>query len=163
DKMLAQSVADIVGRQVNAGVDVVSDGEFGKFISWSQYVLDRFSGFERRPFDTKGNPWARGADRARFREFYAELDAQDAPGTQTRAVCVAPTTYTGSADVGRDIANFKTALAASPATEAFMPVAAPASVIPDRENEYYKSEDELLDAIGKAMHQEYKAIVDAGF
>ena len=163
DKCLTGSVADIVGSQVKSGVDVVSDGEFGKFISWSQYVLDRFSGFERKPFDTKGNPWARGADRTRFAEFYAEMDAQDAPATQTRAVCTGPITYTGSADVGRDIANFKAALATSPATEAFMPVAAPASVIPDRENQYYKTEDELLDAIGKAMHQEYKAIVDAGF
>jgi 5-methyltetrahydropteroyltriglutamate--homocysteine methyltransferase len=163
DKVLATSVAEIVAAQVRAGVDVVSDGEFGKFISWSQYVLDRFSGFERRPFDAKGNPWARGADRTRFADFYAELDAVDAPATQTRAVCVGPITYTGSADVGRDIANFKSALAKTPATEAFMPVAAPASVIPDRENEYYKSEDELLDAIGLAMRQEYKAIVDAGF
>ena len=160
---LASTVAEIVAQQAKAGVDVVSDGEFGKFISWSQYVLDRFSGFERRPFDTKGNPWARGADRTRFPEFYAELDAQDAPATQTRAVCTGPITYTGSADVGRDIKNFKAALAKAPATEAFMPVAAPASVIPDRENEFYKTEDELLDAIGKAMHQEYKAIVDAGF
>ncbi len=162
DKVLAESVADIVAGQVKSGVDIVSDGEFGKFISWSQYVLDRFSGFERRPIDAKGNPWTRGADRARFKEFYAEYDAQEAPATQTRAVCTSAITYTGSADVGRDIKNFKAALAKTPATEAFMPVAAPASVIPDRENEFYKTEDELLDAIGKAMHQEYKAIVDAG-
>ncbi|HSS83326.1 MAG TPA: epoxyalkane--coenzyme M transferase, partial [Reyranella sp.] len=47
--------------------------------------------------------------------------------------------------------------------EAFMPVAAPASVIPDRKNEYYKSDEELLFAIGKAMNTEYKMIVDAGF
>ena len=163
DACLKRSVAEIVAAQAKAGVDVVSDGEFGKFISWSQYVLDRFSGFERRPFDAAGNPWARGADRTRFKEFYAELDAHDAPATQTKAVCIGPVTYTGSADVGRDIANFKAALGLAPRTEAFMPVAAPASVIPDRENEFYKTEDELLDAIGKAMNQEYKAIVDAGF
>ncbi|MGE0628582.1 MAG: cobalamin-independent methionine synthase II family protein [Hyphomicrobiaceae bacterium] len=163
DRVLARSVADIVASQVKAGVDVVSDGEFGKFISWSQYVLDRFSGFERRPFSATGNPWARGADRTRFKEFYAELDAQDAPATQSRAVCVGPVAYTGDEAVGRDIANFKAALAATPAVDAFMPVAAPASVVPDRENEYYKSEDELLDAIGLAMRHEYKTIVDAGF
>jgi 5-methyltetrahydropteroyltriglutamate--homocysteine methyltransferase len=162
DATLTHCVADVVGMQVKSGVDVVSDGEFGKFISWSQYVLDRFSGFERRPFDTKGNPWARGADRTRFKEFYAEMDAADVPATQTRAVCTGPITYTGSADVARDIKNFKAALAKSPATEGFMPVAAPASVIPDRENEFYKTEDELLDAIGIAMRQEYKAIVDGG-
>ncbi len=163
DKCLADTVAGIVAGQVKSGVDVVSDGEFGKFISWSQYVLDRFSGFERRPFTADGNPWNKGADRTRFREFYEEMDASTAPATQTRAVCTGPITYTGSADVGRDIANFKAALAKTPAVDAFMPVAAPASVIPDRENEFYKTEDELLDAIGKAMREEYKAIVDAGF
>ncbi len=163
DRTLSKCVADVVAAQAAAGIDIVSDGEFGKFISWSQYVLDRFSGFERRPFDTTGNPWARGADRTRFAEFYAELDARDAPATQTRAVCVGPVTYTGSADVTRDITNLKAAIAKSPATEGFLPVAAPASVIPDRENEYYKTEDELLDAIGLAMRQEYKAITDAGF
>ena len=163
EKTLQDTVAEIVAQQAKSGVDIVSDGEFGKFISWSQYVLDRFSGFERRPFDTKGNPWARGADRARFAEFYAEMDAADEPATKTRAVCTGPIIYTGSADVGRDIKNFKAALAKSPATEGFMPVAAPASVIPDRENEFYKTEDELLDAIGKAMREEYKAIVDSGF
>jgi 5-methyltetrahydropteroyltriglutamate--homocysteine methyltransferase len=162
EKTLRETVAEVVAKQVQCGVDIVSDGEFGKFISWAQYVLDRFSGFERRPFGSGGNVWARGADRKRFAEFYAEMDAADPPATQTLAVCVGPITYTGSADVGRDIANFKAALAKTPATEAFLPVAAPASVVPDRENEYYKSEDELLDAIGKAMRQEYQAIVDAG-
>ena len=163
EKVLKSCVADVVAQQAKAGIDVVSDGEFGKFISWSQYVLDRFSGFERRPFDAGGNPWARGADRTRFADFYAELDARDAPATQTRAVCVGPVTYTGSADVERDIANLKAATDATTVTQAFLPVAAPASVVPDRENEYYKSEDELLDAIGLAMREEYKAITDAGF
>ena len=159
---LKASVAEIVARQAKAGVDVVSDGEFGKFISWSQYVLDRFSGFERRPIEGGNNPFARGADRTRFADFYAELDAHDVPATQMQAVCTGPITYTGGADVARDIANFKAALAASPRTEGFMPVAAPASVIPDRKNEFYKTEDELLEAIALAMRTEYKAIVDAG-
>src|SRR5262249_14197045 len=110
DQCLTQCVADVVAQQVASGVDVVDDGEFGKFISWSQYVLDRFSGFERRPFAATGNPWARGADRVRFKDFYAELDAHDAPATQTWAVCTGPVTYTGSADVARDIANLKAAL-----------------------------------------------------
>src|SRR5215213_7996332 len=69
---LTASVAEIVRQQAEAGIDVVSDGEFGKSISWSQYALERLSGFERRPF-AGVNPWARGADRERFAEFYAEL------------------------------------------------------------------------------------------
>src|SRR5947209_75540 len=77
DSCLRDSVAEVVRRQAEAGVDVVSDGEFGKSISWSQYVLDRLSGFERRPVAAEANPFRRGADRQRFPEFYDELDARE--------------------------------------------------------------------------------------
>src|SRR5271155_2977743 len=77
DQCLKDSVAEVVRQQAAAGVDVVSDGEFGKSISWSQYVLERLSGFERRPVTTSENPFQRGADRERFAEFYAELDARE--------------------------------------------------------------------------------------
>ncbi|MGQ0651061.1 MAG: cobalamin-independent methionine synthase II family protein [Betaproteobacteria bacterium] len=162
---LRRSVGDVVRRQVEAGVDVPSDGEFGKGISWSQYALERLSGFERRP--APENPFKRGADRARFAEFYAELDAADGPPTSANtasmaSVCVAPIRYTGQAEVQRDIANFKAALAAAGARQGFLPVAAPTSVIPDRKNEYYKSDEDCLGAIGEAMRDEYRAIVDAG-
>jgi 5-methyltetrahydropteroyltriglutamate--homocysteine methyltransferase len=160
---LTASVAEVVRQQAEAGVDVVSDGEFGKTISWSQYALERLSGFERRPIKTGANPFARGADRTRFAEFYAELDARDAPATQSEAACVGPITYTGQAALQRDIDNLRAALAKFPAVEAFLPVAAPASVIPDRKNEYYASDDDCLQAIAEAMRTEYRMIVDAGF
>jgi 5-methyltetrahydropteroyltriglutamate--homocysteine methyltransferase len=163
DACLTQSVADIVHQQAEAGVDVVSDGEFGKSISWSQYVLERLSGFERRPIKTDTNPFKRGTDRARFPEFYAELDAADGVATTSDSVCVGPIKYTGQAELQRDIDNFKAALKNAKVEEAFLPVAAPASVIPDRKNEYYKNDDDLLAAIGEAMRTEYKMIVDAGF
>jgi len=163
DKCLADSVAEVVRQQAEVGVDVVSDGEFGKSISWSQYVLERLSGFERRPIKTGANPFMRGLDREKFAEFYAELDAREAVATTTEAVCVGPIAYTGQQELKRDIDNFKSALKAVNVTEAFLPVAAPASVIPDRRNEYYKSDEELLRAIGAAMHTEYKMIIDAGF
>src|SRR5690348_16140220 len=70
---LKDSVGEIVKRQKAAGIDVPSDGEFGKSISWSQYALERLSGFERRPVKGKSS-FARGADRERFAEFYEELD-----------------------------------------------------------------------------------------
>jgi 5-methyltetrahydropteroyltriglutamate--homocysteine methyltransferase len=163
DACLAASVAEIVRRQAQAGIDVVSDGEFGKSISWSQYVLERLSGFERRPFKPGGNTFQRGADREKFAEFYAELDAQDGVATTMDSVCVGPISYTGQAAVQRDIDNFKAALKTTKAADAFLPVAAPASVIPDRKNEYYKTDEELLHAIGAAMRTEYRMIVDAGF
>ncbi len=163
DQCLTQSVADVVQAQADAGIDVVSDGEFGKSISWSQYVLERLSGFERRPFKPGANVFQRGADRTRFAEFYAELDAREGVATNMDSVCVGPITYTGQEELKRDIDNFKAALKSVNVAEAFMPVAAPASVIPDRKNEYYKSEEELIRAIGAAMRTEYKMIVDAGF
>jgi 5-methyltetrahydropteroyltriglutamate--homocysteine methyltransferase len=163
DECLAQSVVDVVHQQAETGVDVVSDGELGKSISWSQYVPERLSGFERRPVKAGANPFQRGADRARFPEFYAELDAREEIATRTDSVCVGPITYTGQAELQRDIDNFKAALAGCKVEEAFLPVAAPASVIPDRKNEYYKNDEECLAAIGAAMRTEYKMIVDAGF
>jgi 5-methyltetrahydropteroyltriglutamate--homocysteine methyltransferase len=162
-KCLSDTVAEVVRQQAQAGVDVVSDGEFGKSISWSQYVLERLSGFERRPVKPGGNPFQRGADRERFAAFYAELDAHEEIATRTDSVCVAPITYTGQAELQRDIDNFKAALKGVKVEEAFLPVAAPASVIPDRKNEYYKSDEDCLVAIGEAMRTEYKMIVDAGF
>ena len=163
DACLTQSVADIVRRQAEAGIDVISDGEFGKSISWSQYVLERLSGFERRPVKPRANPFARGADRERFAEFYAELDVREEVATRSDSVCVGPIAYTGQAELQRDIDNFKAALKGVTVEEAFLPVAAPASVIPDRKNEYYKNDQECLIAIGAAMRTEYKMIVDAGF
>ena len=109
------------------------------------------------------NPFMRGADRERFAEFYAELDAHDGVATTVEAVCVGPIAYTGQAELQRDIDNFKAALQGANVREAFLPVAAPASVIPDRKNEYYKSDDDLLHAIAEAMRTEYRMIVDAGF
>src|ERR1700738_2526290 len=103
DQCLAASVADVVRQQAGAGIDVVSDGEFGKAISWSQYALERLSGFERRPVKAGANPFARGADRTRFAEFYAELDARDAPATQSEAACIGPIAYIGQAALQRDI------------------------------------------------------------
>ena len=164
---LARTVADVVRQQAKAGIDLPSDGEFGKSISWSQYALERLSGFERRRA-TGSDPFKRGADRARFGDFYAELDRADgAPTTAAAAgaplaVCVGPIKYTGQAEIERDIANFKAALKAAGVRQGFLPVAAPASVIPDRKNEYYQSEDECLDAIAQAMRTEYRAIIDSG-
>src|SRR5215472_1994570 len=72
ESCLKSSVAEVVRQQAQTGVDVVSDGEFGKSISWSQYVLERLSGFERRPIKSGGNPFTRGVDLERFAKSYTE-------------------------------------------------------------------------------------------
>ena len=163
ERCMSESVVEVVRRQSAAGIDVISDGEFGKSISWSQYALERLSGFERRPVKPGANPFARGADREMFAEFYAELDAREGVATTFDSVCVGPIGYIGQAELRRDIENFKAALEHVQVAEAFLPVAAPASVIPDRKNEYYQSDEECLHAIGEAMRTEYRMIVDAGF
>jgi 5-methyltetrahydropteroyltriglutamate--homocysteine methyltransferase len=161
---LTVSVTEVVREQADAGIDVVSDGEFGKSISWAQYALERLSGFERRPIKQETvNPFKRGADRTKFAEFYAELDAKEAVSTTTEAICVGPIKYIGQAELQRDIDNLKAALKSVKVEEAFLPVAAPASVIPDRKNEYYKGDEDLQAAIAEAMRTEYKMIVDSGF
>jgi 5-methyltetrahydropteroyltriglutamate--homocysteine methyltransferase len=161
---LTSSVAEVVRQQATAGIDVPSDGEFGKSISWAQYALTRLSGFERRPIKREAvNPFKRGADRTKFADFYAELDKNEAVATTMEAICTGPIAYNGQSELQRDIDNFKAALKNVKVEEAFLPVAAPASVIPDRKNEYYKNDEDLQVAIAAAMRTEYKMIVDAGF
>jgi 5-methyltetrahydropteroyltriglutamate--homocysteine methyltransferase len=160
---LKQSVADVVARQAEVGVDVISDGEYGKAISWNQYVVERLSGFELRTIPPGYRPGTPGADRTRFKEFYAELDVREPMANAKMVACVGPVKYIGQAIVQRDIDNFKAALKGRKAEEAFMPVVAPSSVLPDRKDEYYKGEEEWLAAVTEALRTEYKMIVDAGF
>ena len=77
-KQLAESVTGVVSRQVEAGIDVVNDGEFGKSTSWSLYALKRLSGIELRPAQADKNPFDRGAERQLFKEFLRR------PGEQPR-------------------------------------------------------------------------------
>jgi 5-methyltetrahydropteroyltriglutamate--homocysteine methyltransferase len=158
---LKSSVQEVVKKQAAAGIDIPSDGEFGKAISWSQYALTRLSGFERRPIVGE-NLFTSGADRAKFAAFYAEMDASDPPNTNMESVCVGPIKYTGQAELQMDIDNFKAALKDVSVEEAFLPVAAVSSVIPDRKDLHYKSREDCDVAIAEAMRVEYKQIVDAG-
>ena len=147
---LKDTVAEVVRQQAEAGVDVVSDGEFGKGISWSQYVIERRLGFRAPAVRADaGNPFTRGADRKRFSEFYKELDARDhvADGdrygrSRRRSNTPARRCSSRTSTISRRRSR------ARRWSKGFLPVAAPASVIPDRKNEYYKNEDDLPEAIG---------------
>jgi len=170
NRSLTSTVAEVVRRQAAAGVDVVSDGEFGKGISWSQYMLERLSGFERRLLDASApDPYASGADRERFPEFYREMDQadgltarSDGGAVKAESICVGPIRYTGQAELQRDIDNLKAAIGSVAVEEAFLPVAAPASAMPDRRNEYYATNEEIVFALADAMRTEYKTIADSG-
>jgi 5-methyltetrahydropteroyltriglutamate--homocysteine methyltransferase len=166
---LHDSVAAVVRAQQAAGIDIVSDGEFGKTMSWSRYVLERLGGFEERATPASGVRTAiAGKDRRDFAEFYDEYEAAEGfagIGKQTAHmgtwVVTGPIRYTGAKAIARDIANLKAAIKGR-RIEGFLPVVAPASVAPSRVDEYYKTPDDALFAIAKAMNSEYRAVIDAG-
>jgi 5-methyltetrahydropteroyltriglutamate--homocysteine methyltransferase len=167
---LRRSVADVVKKQADIGIDIISDGEFGKNLSWSRYVLERMSGFEERHGGGVGSIRATaGKDRREFAEFYSEYEAAHGFVGMGRSFAktglwyvTGPVTYTGQAVIKRDIDDFKVALKTVKTAGAFLPVVAPASVAPERGEEYYKNSDESLLAIARALREEYKAIIDAG-
>jgi 5-methyltetrahydropteroyltriglutamate--homocysteine methyltransferase len=169
---LTESVADVVRQQAEAGIDVVSDGEFAKGVNWAFYIHKRLSGIAVRPAtpEESKDPMASmggGRDHQMFAEFYAEYDAASglAKRLGNRVVVNGPITYSPK-QVARDIANLKAAVAQAkpsfPALEAFLPVVAPASALPGAKVEHYKDEETFLFALADALHQEYRAIVDAG-
>ena len=165
---LKESIADVVRRQAEVGIDIVSDGEFSKGRNWAFYVHDRLTGVGTRPLtpeETK-DPLAGaggGQDRVAFPEFYAEYDRVTGLGKRlgARFVVDAALTYS-TTQVKRDIANLAAAAATTAVAGAFLPVVAPASALPGAKNEHYPDEKSLLLALADCLRQEYKAIVDAG-
>ena len=159
DAALRDSVAEVVKMQAKVGIDIINDGEFGKS-SWANYVLERITGFERRPNELRPIYWL-GRDRDRFPEVMAAEFPYLAGGVPTVA-CIAPIKYSGRSDIDRDIANLKSALQSVKVEEAFLPVVAPASTAYDGVNEYYPTEKDYVYAIADALREEYRAIYDAG-
>jgi 5-methyltetrahydropteroyltriglutamate--homocysteine methyltransferase len=157
------SVREVVQQQAETGIDILSDGEYGK-PSFSGYVNERLTGFQRRPRDPQESPllnW--GRDRRLFREFYEAYDRATGSASGYPVVCTGPIAYQGQAAVQSDIENFKAALAGVHAEEAFIPAVAPGTIELQRRNEYYPTDEAYLFAIAEAMREEYQAIVDAGF
>jgi len=165
---LKASIEEIVRQQVEAGIDIVSDGEFSKGRNWVFYIHDRISGIGTReatpeemkdPMSSAGG----GQDMRAFPEFYAEYNRASGLGARLgkRFVVNGPLKYDDST-VKRDIATLKAAAAKAKATSAFLPVVAPASALPGAKNDHYADEKALLFALADCLHQEYQAIVDAG-
>src|SRR5262245_51191741 len=138
----------VVLQQAEVGVDVVNDGEFGKS-SWQGYLSERVGGFEARPMPA-GARILTGKDFEDFAEYYAQAARAGTlwympdgrlrtPVAPVQWVCTGPIAYTGQTALQRDIDNLKAALKDAKVTEAFLPVAAPASVEPGRVNEHYPS------------------------
>jgi 5-methyltetrahydropteroyltriglutamate--homocysteine methyltransferase len=177
ERILGPAVAEVVRKQADVRVDVPSDGEFGKTM-WTQYVVERLGGIERRDLPPGTPTAANSKDRQDFAEFYAVYNPISVtmwldplvlehlngaplqpPG---RWVCAQPITYKGRQAIQRDIANFKAALESVTVEEAFLPLAAPASVEASVPNEYYPSDEAYVYALADALREEYMQVVEAG-
>jgi len=170
---LRAAVAEVVKKQVDLGVDVVNDGEYGKpttdavdYAAWATYVYGRLGGFERRPVtleDPLKAVMGDSRDRRDFPGYYAQLTAARAvrrSGPIELPVSVAPIRYTGQALMQRDIANFKAALHNVPAEGAFM--SAIVTGVQIGTSEFYRTKEEETIAVAEAMREEYRAIASAG-
>jgi len=155
------AVADVVTRQRTAGLDVISDGEQSK-PGFFAYVGERLSGFEPRP----GRDPLAGfrAEIDSFPEYYEQyLKGAMTGGMAAPAVplgCTGPVSYTGHERLRRDLDNLRAAVGDAGPDEVFVCAVAPSGV---GGNEYYPTEAAYLDAVADALHEEYAAIVAAGF
>ena len=158
---LRVAVADVVRKQVDCGIDIVTDGEFSK-PGFFTYIRERLEGFESRP-NVKIKLFEQEV--AAFPEYYEQYFKQAMMGgaivSLAPVVCVGPVKYRGEKLVQIDIDNVKAAAAAAGvATDhVFLPATAPSGV---GINEYYKSEEDYFHALAAEMAKEYRAIVDAG-
>ena len=169
---LAAAVEEVCRRQAEIRIDVINDGEFGKTTSgpidygaWSSYAWRRLSGWE--PGEPGRLPALAGRrDRLKFAEFYRELDATSFRSSSSLGgrppVFTGPISYVGRQALAADLANFRAALGNVKVEEGFITAVAPGSFA-RRQNRYYASDEAFLAALGEAMREEYRAIVEAGF
>jgi 5-methyltetrahydropteroyltriglutamate--homocysteine methyltransferase len=154
------SVAESVRQQVENGIDIVNDGEQSK-PGFFTYIRERLEGFEPRP-NQRRQSWALevGAFPEYYEQYFKEAMTGGAIAPIVQMVCTGPIRYCGEAALKRDIENLRAAVTGLDNCAAFMPSVAPAGV---GSNEFYRTEEEFFHAVGAALHNEYKAIVDAGF
>lgn len=150
------AVAEVVRRQVEVGIDVVSDGEQGK-PDYSTYIKDRLTGFEGEPINLGPT-----RDQLDFPDYAAVLPGLKG-GRPSGPACSGPVAWKDFRAVERDIENLKAAVAKAPAAEAFMSAVSPCQAARFMPNRYYKSNDEYLAILAKLLSEEYEAIVAAGY
>ncbi len=162
-KRLRSAVAEAAQKQIECGVDIVNDGELGKS-NFSRYARERLSGFVERPAGPDFKPTSIfGRDMIEFPDYF-NRGGRTSIGHHSRVFyCAEPLKYVGHDEVKADIENLKAALHGKQFEEAFLPAIAPGTMEHWMKNEYYPTEEAYLFAIADAMHEEYKAIVNAGF
>ena len=154
-QVIAEATVEVVKRQVAAGVDVVSDGEMSK-ITYATYIKDRITGFAG---DTPREP---GQDLVEFPRILKRLADSGATAKYQRPRCVGEIRVRSLEPAQTDVQNMKAATAASTPTDAFLNAASPGVIALFQPNEFYKSQDDYLEAVAEAMRAEYELIVGAG-
>ncbi|MCF6443853.1 cobalamin-independent methionine synthase II family protein [Nereida sp. MMG025] len=155
DACMRSAAAETVRKQVEAGIDIVSDGETSK-ISYATYVKDRYTGFDG------DSPRNAPADLKLFPSFLERLANEGGTPQYARPMCVGEVKSKGQEDLHKDIANLKAGMAEHGAAEGFMNAASPGVISLFLQNDFYASRDEYLAALADAMREEYRTIVDAG-
>ncbi len=155
DAAMAEAVMETVKKQVDAGVDIVSDGETSK-ISYATYVKDRYTGFDG------DSPRNAPEDLKRFPGFLKRLADDGGTPQYARPLCVGEVRSKGQGELQKDIANLKAAMEAHGARRGFMNAASPGVISLFLQNEFYPSREAYLAALADAMKEEYETIVAAG-
>jgi len=170
DDALRQAVRWVVERQRATGISIINEGELTKGGDWLAFMEGRLGGFEAREFPGGVSPLAKGKDREEFAAFYqyaAERQTlfftADKRMAMKRAytVCTSPITYAGLESLQREMGALSDAV--SDPHDCFLTSTAPASLEPYRGNEFYKTTEEFVFALGEALRVEYEAIANAGF
>ncbi len=155
DTAMTEAVSETVRRQVEAGIDVVSDGETSK-ISYATYVKDRYTGFDG------DSPRNAPADLKLFPSFLERLKDDGGTPQYARPKCVGEVKSKGQGELEKDIANLKSAMKTHEAGTGFMNAASPGVISLFLQNDFYKTRDAYFAALADAMAEEYRTIVDAG-
>ncbi len=163
---LVAATREAIQLQLDAGIDSINDGELSKVL-FSSYINDRLTGVQTRE-SLPTDPRRRGVSDRDNQQFAAYFNSrtgftgQIAPGGP-RTVCNAPIAYQGQAALQTDLTNFQAALQGFTVEEAYLPAVAPGTIEHFIQNDFYPNDEAFLFALADAMHDEYKAIVDAGF
>ena len=155
DNVMNKAVLETVKKQVNSGVDIVSDGETSK-ISYATYVKDRYNGFSG---DSPRNP---PADLKLFPSFLKRLADDGGTPTYARPMCTDRVSSKGQVDLNKDIFNLKTAMKICNVSKGFMNAASPGVISLFLQNQFYSSREEYLAALADVMKTEYETITGSG-
>ena len=155
DNCMSSACNETVRRQVEAGIDIVSDGETSK-ISYATYVKDRYTGF------SGDSPRNAPADLKQFPSFLERLAHSGGTPQYARPMCTGEVTSKGQGELQADIDNLKAGMAAHGATRGFMNAASPGVISLFLQNQHYATREAYLAALADAMKEEYETIVGAG-